>query len=102
VKKIFRNLRSKSDSDHDDASIYSLDDLDSIDVQNELYYGEDEDDTESFSSDLTVVLDDEIETDYETSHDYEESDTESSFKIPPPLPKIYRVSSEPRMCKKCD
>jgi hypothetical protein len=102
VKKIFRNLRSKSDSDHDDASIYSLDDLDSIDVQNEPYYGEDEDDTESFSSDLTVVLDDEIETDYETSHDYEESDTESSFKIPPPLPKIYRVSSEPRMCKKCD
>lgn len=101
VKKIFRNLRSKQDSEYDDTSIYSLDDLDSFEVQDEQYYGEDEDDTESFSSDLTVVLDDEIQTDYETSHDYEESDSESTYKIPTPLPKIYRVSSEPRMCKKC-
>jgi hypothetical protein len=101
VKKIFRNLRSKSETEYDDASIYSLDELDSLDVQDEHYHDEDNDDTESFSSDLTVVLD-EIETDYETSHDYVESDNESSFDIPPPLPKIYRVSSEPHMCKKCN
>lgn len=95
VKKITRNLRSEPVANEDDTSVYTLEEYDSsFDVRDENYNGND-DDAQSFSSDMTVVLD-EIETDYETSHDFYESDNTSvdSYRN---LPNIQRVSSEPHM-----